>query len=256
MVGKSLAGYLCLAVGLTLAPTDILFAGTPVRAIPASRAQGIYGEIVKIKLSPGYGVNLNFRPTGEFVRRATLGDPSKATLSFDDPNCRAMQSVQTDSSSSSREENSSCRATLIYLRPIDQLKIPGIPTAPSTLLTVTTDNNLYHFLVTYAQPKSPPEYFTVTIQPDVTQKTSLAPNNSTTSTQLKTFQSGLQVAIDQGYITNDDEIASRITNFLTLISVGREISEAASQSGVSIKLVFKLAELGRQQSVTNSIDPF
>ncbi len=162
MIKKTSISCLCLAVAGVLVSTVKTWSGTPVQFISKSRAQGINGKIVEVKLFPGYGKNLNFRLTGEFIHWATLSDPSKATLNFDDPKCMAVQ--RADSTSSTIVgDGGGCKATVIYLRPIEPQKFPGLPTAPSTLLTVTTDRNLYHFLVTYAKPNEEPDNFTLTI---------------------------------------------------------------------------------------------
>lgn len=253
MIKKISFACLCLAIAEVLAVEAKTWAGTPVQFISKSRAQGINGEIVEVKLFSGYGKNLNFRLTGEFIHWATLSDPSKATLNFDDPKCMATQRADSTNSTIGGD-GGGCKATVIYLRPIEPQKFPGLPTAPSTLLTVTTDSNLYHFLVTYAKPNEKPDNFTLTIQPSILQtallntRSSKSNFSSNSNLDVETWKSGLRIAIEQGYIAADDEITTRVKNFLALVSGGAEVPSAARQAGISMNLVNKLAELSNEST--------
>lgn len=231
---------------------------SPVLTVPARRAQGLAGTIVPIKVHPGFGQTLiNFRLTGERVRQVTLGDSSKVTLSSDDPECLTSKAPDDNSINGAVR----CNATVLYLKRIDLPKKiqqalidTGLPTAPKTRLTVLTDNkNPYIFEIVYASGE--PEYSVVAIEPDVTPErfdTFSVPQLNTFNRE--TLSRGYQVALERRTIPQ--ELNSRITNFLTLIQIGNPVEQAASKSGISMQVVYKLLELGNspQRSLFPSIN--
>jgi hypothetical protein len=120
------------------------------RSLSRSQARGD-GEINTLQLQSGHGVTLDFRPTGETVRRAWLDDLSKVTLSFDDADCGG--------------EQGDCAAGVIHLRRINPLTFPDLPATETTLLTVLTDSDIYLFRLTFPDSGSASSYL-VEIQPD------------------------------------------------------------------------------------------
>ena len=241
-------------------PTLAQSVPSPVLTIPLSRAQGLSGLVVQVKVYPGSGQTMiNFRPTGERIRQVTLGDSCKVILNSDDPECLAP------TSGSARP----CQATVLYLKRIklppqvqNSLVASGLPTANKTRLTVLTDNeNPYIFEIVYADGE--PAYSIVAIKPDVTQNT--RPNTLattvTSANRLEVLDRGYQVALS--HKTVPLELSTRIRNFLSLVQSGTRVEQAAFESGISLQVVFKLAELGSSAAqpqpisipwVENSID--
>lgn len=68
--------------------------GQDTRAIPVSAARGDH-SIVTVEIYRGHGVTLNFRPSGDTIRRAWLDDPSQVTLDFDDTRCGFVAALES-----------------------------------------------------------------------------------------------------------------------------------------------------------------
>lgn len=135
-----------------------------LRSMFSCQAQGLGGVVPTIKVWYQQGTNLSFIQTGEIIRKVWLNDPSQVTLDFDGPMC--MQFGQENPSNVGDCENSA--ASVIHLRRIKKLDIPGLVTTDNTLLTVVTQgankNKLYTFRILYEDGF--PEYHTLAIYPD------------------------------------------------------------------------------------------
>lgn len=202
------------------------------RSISASQARG-EPQIFTVELHWGFGVTLNFRATGEPIRRVWLDDPSQVTLDFDDPGCAVLG------------EPGNCAASVIHLRRIEPIDFPNLPAVGTTLLTVLTDEELYQFQLTFPDAGSP-DYYALEIQAD--QNT--APPTVTTIAQLTgdrgadVVEQGLLTAEARGLIAKSDPLWDRVQSFLAALRQGVPATEAATQAGISQALVVRLAELG------------
>lgn len=137
---------------LVIASTATAGWAQATRPIPISAARGEQ-QIVTVEIYPGQGVTLNFRPTGDIVRRAWIDDPSQVTLDFDDPGCMGVG------------EPGSCAAQVIHLRRIQGLEFPELPSTGTTTLTVLSDAELYTFRLNFPDSGSP-AYSILAIQPE------------------------------------------------------------------------------------------
>ncbi len=146
-----------LAASLLFPSSPVLALG--VRTVFASEAQGMNGSIISLKVYPGYGLNLNFIPTGEVIQKAWIDDPGRIALSFD--GCLSSHSGQNCTSSG---------ATVVHLRQIKPINFSHLPSSPSggTLLTLIAEGingrKLYQFRILPASGE--PEYTALTIIPD------------------------------------------------------------------------------------------
>ncbi|GAB1541319.1 hypothetical protein NUACC21_39900 [Scytonema sp. NUACC21] len=147
-----------LLAGRALAENSVL------RSIFSCQAQGLGGAIPQITVWFQQGTNLSFIQTGETIKKVWLDDPSQVTLDFDGPVC--MQFGQQGSETGDCENSA---ASVIHLRRIKKLDIPGLPNTNSTLLTVVTEKQgqrkLYTFRVIYSN--GTPEYNTLAVFADV-----------------------------------------------------------------------------------------
>lgn len=215
---------------------SLLGIATPVyaqvtRPISASTAQGNSG-VVTIALHPGHGTTLNFRLTGERIRKVWLDDPSQVTLDFDDAGCL------------SAEAKAGCAAKVIHLRRIKRLNFPDLPPTATTSLTVLTDRNLYKFHLTFPNSGSP-RYDTLEIQPD-RRIPILATTQLNGQSGVQLLERGLQVAASRNLITPGNALWHRVRSLLLLIQQGIPMLEAAQQVGVSQALIARLAEMGQE----------
>ena len=156
-----------LAASLLFPSSPVLALG--IRTVFSSEAQGTNGSIISLKVYPGYGLNLNFIPTGEVIKKAWIDDPGRIALSFD--GCLSSHSGQSCTSSG---------ATVVHLRQIKPINFPHLPSSPSggTLLTLiaegTNGRKLYQFRILPASGE--PEYTALTIRPDSERPQPVLPN--------------------------------------------------------------------------------
>lgn len=130
-----------------------------VLTIPVREARGETGQIPTLTIWEETGLNINFIPTGEVVKKVWLDDPSRLGVDFDGILCVAESGNCSDTG-----------ATVIHLRRINPIKFPQLPKTHATLLSVVTQGeggvkNLYQFHVAYGQGQ--PQYVSVNITPVV-----------------------------------------------------------------------------------------
>lgn len=248
----------CLAIGLVLLPSIPAQARSPVEKISTSRAQGLEGEIPTVTVWAGAGTNLNLIPTGEVIKKVWLDDPSQIGLDADEPLC--ILSASTDNNNCT---NSTAR--VIHLKKIHPIKFSNIPQTATTLLSVVTedaegDRQLYQFRIAYG--KGNPEYHTVTIFPEDVptsiEQTRVVRRNELQQPSLDNVEQGLQIAKSRGLLSKsqgNQELEARVQNFLLLARNGEPFKFAARQAGVSMQLIFKLAEFGVGQNQAGDPSP-
>jgi hypothetical protein len=229
------------------------FAETKVgalRRVSITEATGHSGaQPPRIELSPGYGVNISFIPTGEIVEKVWFDNPAIATLDVD--GCLSgLGGSNGDIRSQGKEAQcQSPGATVLHLRWINPLDFPGLPKTNSTLLTVITHGKagrrVYLFLV--AAGGKNPQYHTVEVTPPTTTVEPRARERSVVEsvTDWQTLNRGLTVALTERLIRRGQPLMLRIQNFLARVKAGEPIDEAAAASGISLNLVRRLEELGR-----------
>jgi hypothetical protein len=208
------------------------------RSIPLSQARGD-GEVVTLELYRGHGTTLNFRPTGETIRRAWLDDLSKVTLSFDDDNCSAEQGT--------------CAANVIHLRRINPLEFPDLPATDSTALTIVTDSGVYLFRLTFPASGDSSSY-TVEIQPDSMHhqpQPNVAQISNSTGADL--IAQGLSVAQSRNLINEGDRLWKRLQKLIAAVRGGMQVEAAAAEAGVSPNIVARLVEMGRLPASESSL---
>ena len=160
---------LSVTVGICLLPHTAQALST--RPISTEQLQGIRGQIVSLKLSPGYGLVINFLPVGETVVKAWLDDPSRIALSFDGELC---------------QDGANCTntgANVIHLKQIQPINIPYITHSSTgeTLLTLIAQNmegqrKLYQFTIT--PTNSVPEYTAINVVPETEYAPLVVKNNN------------------------------------------------------------------------------
>ncbi|OLP17457.1 hypothetical protein BST81_16845 [Leptolyngbya sp. 'hensonii'] len=228
-----------------------------VYRLTTSQAQASNGGAVPLlKLSPVYGLNINFIQTGEAIRKVWLSDPSRVVLDTDSP-------LMADGSTPA-----AAGASVIRLR---QLASPlnlglNLPDAArntnETLLTVITTagsiRKLYQFRVQLGVTDSP--YLAIAIVPDsmvakpklpvaprqVSSTTSpiLAPTDAATSTRLLQLWKGLEVAKTQNLLSSHDlELWNR---FFGTAQTDADIQRAAGAIGISEAQLQQLYQWGGQ----------
>lgn len=216
-----------------------------VRRVSIAEATGQTGTPPPlIELSPGYGVNISFIPTRETVEKVWFDNPSFATL--DANGCLSgLGGVQQQC-----QRNG---ASVLHLRRINPLTIPGLPKTNSSLLTVITsgssERRVYLFQVT-AGGGSNSQYHTVEVTP-ASSAASNAPRYRSVVESVSSWQilnRGLTVATQQRLVRQGQPLFVRIQNFLARVKAGEPIESAATASGISLNLVKRLDELGRTNS--------
>jgi hypothetical protein len=210
-------------------------------------------QIPEIKLSPGYGVNISFIKTGEIVEKVWLDNPAIASLDVD--GCLTGLSRESSGrNNSSPDISRQCEqsgATVIHLRQINKLKLPQLPSTNTSLLTVIakgkSGRKVYLFRVVIGDKV--PNYHTIEVIPNInTIPESINFSSINNITQLQQISIGLSIAQQQGLISDESRLWKRIERFLTSVRTGESINSAARDSGISINLINRLAELGGSEN--------
>lgn len=213
-----------------------------VRQISQDLATGnSKGEIPKIELSPGYGVNVSFIKSGEVVEKVWLDNPAIASLDVDGCLSGLGRPCETPG------------ATVLHLRRINPLKVPQLPKTNTSLLTVVAKGSesrqVYVFRVVMGD--AIPEYHTIEVIPTLQEPETIIFPGTTNITNLQVLTRGLQVAQQQRLISPDSRLWRRIENFLITVKAGESIENAAQQSGISLQLVNRLSQLGQNREFDN-----
>lgn len=167
MTMKSLA-FLPLALIAALPGGSVL--ALPTRTIFAEQAQGVSGSGVNLEVPPGYGLTINFIDTGETVKQAWIGDPSRFAFSSNGNLC--PQGLQDSNCTNTG-------ATVIFLRQIKPVNFPGLVSSADggtqlTLITEGVEGQKQYSFGLNAVSRGKPKYTTLIIKPD-SQKPDLAP---------------------------------------------------------------------------------
>ncbi|MGB6296589.1 MAG: hypothetical protein WBF90_10425 [Rivularia sp. (in: cyanobacteria)] len=207
-----------------------------MKQIPHLIATGHNSQnIPKIELSPGYGVNISFIKSNEIVEKVWLDNPVFASLDVD--GCLSTEGKECEKEG----------ATVIHLRRIKPLKVKQLPLSNSSLLTVISKGKsgrkVYLFKVVMGDKT--PTFHTLEIIPDIkispeTTQFSNIKNNG----ELKQISRGLKLVSKRGLIHRESLLWSRIANFLVKVGMGEPVDSAARRSGISMRLVNRLIELG------------
>ncbi len=137
-----------------------------VLTIFAATALGNNGATVTLEVASGIGLNVNFIPVGETIKKAWIDDPSEIALSFDGNLCQWTNSGDGTQNSSCSNEG----ASVVHLRRIKSINFPDLPRSASgsTLLTLvsesTSGRKLYQFKVKLISTE--PKYTTIAISPN------------------------------------------------------------------------------------------
>ncbi len=227
----------CVLLPLTnLSPVIASEIKQNVKQIPQGIATGHNSQnIPKIELSPGYGVNISFIKSNEIVEKVWLDNPVFASLDVD--GCLSTEGKECEKEG----------ATVIHLRRIKPLKVKQLPLSNSSLLTVISKGKsgrkVYLFKVVMGDKT--PTFHTLEIIPDIkispeTTQFSNIKNNG----ELKQISRGLKLVSKRGLIHRESLLWSRIANFLVKVGMGEPVDSAARRSGISMRLVNRLIELG------------
>ncbi|MCC5618212.1 hypothetical protein LC605_24630 [Nostoc sp. CHAB 5836] len=230
---------LLVAFALCFLPTEAIAQST-VRTIKQSQVSGESATLQTINVWNGHGVSIYFYEVGETIKRVWLDDPSQILVDTDG----CLEGIETNCQNSS--------AGLIHLRRIEKVKIPGLPQAPNTLLTIITqtsngERKVYSFRV--ATNNGSPKYSQVIIKNDVAVEENqvfipqLQPLVNTFKT-TRNIKDGIAVAIRNRWINPHDQLHQRLQKLINYVQQGDELSTAAQKASVSMELVNKLISLG------------
>ncbi|NEN94161.1 MAG: hypothetical protein F6K50_00900 [Moorea sp. SIO3I7] len=188
-----------------------------------------------VALAPGYGVNISFISTGEVIEKLWIDNPSFVAVDVDGclDNLVAKKNCEYN------------QATVIHLRRIEELDIPGIPKTNSTLLTVVTRSvegrQIYLFNVT---PADRPSEVVIEFN---------KPTPSVDFIVVDAIERGIFRATLQGLLVKGSELHRKLDNFVVFLKDGQTISNAATQAGISLELADKLQKMGRRPTVPTAI---
>lgn len=172
------------AVTTFIANAGVSIALPAARNVSAKEAQAINNRGIELKVWRGYGLTINFIPTGEIIKQVWLGDPSRFALTSNGSLCQR----------GSNDENCGVGgATVLFIRQVKPINFPSLTASQdgSTVITIITSGEggqkHYQFKLTPAGGK--PQYTSLIINPDVIPKTILVDNPRINSKIAQTNQS-------------------------------------------------------------------
>jgi hypothetical protein len=215
-----------------------------IRQIPASQVSGQTATGQTIKVWNGYGVSISFYQTGEIIKKIWLDDPSNFVIDVDG----CLEGLGKCSGEGTG-------AGLIHLRRIQTVKIPGLPQAHhGAHLTVITESESskksYHFQIVPSSGK--PEYSQIEVISSVAtskEEQTKPKADYTALSDSKYIAKGMQTALGKQWITINTPLWGRLTKVVEMRSQGEELTIAATNAGVSMKVVEKLMLLGGKRYI-------
>ncbi|NJN07533.1 MAG: hypothetical protein HC815_05900 [Richelia sp. RM1_1_1] len=220
-----------------------------IRPIEAEQASGLNATKQTIKVWAGHGVSISFYTSGEIIKKIWLDDPSRFVIDVD--GClEGMKGCSGDN----------VGAGLIHLRKIDPVKIPGLPQAGTwgSHLTVVTESNakkkVYHFSI--VPGSGTPEYSQIEIiasqRENIASKQPQSLSQSVDYTAVsdsKYIAKGMEIAVSNQWLATNTKLWDRLNKLIALRSQGTDLTLAASDAGVSMKLVKKLMQMGGKRYI-------
>ena len=208
-----------------------------VKTIPAHNGSTKQLNPVMVPLATGSGISINFASSGETIQKVWLDNPSFVTIDSD--GCLAG----LPSSGNCQNQD----ASILYLRRIQDLSIPGLPKTNQSLLTIVTEHqgqkNVYLFHIVKAD--SPSQLVFEVIGNSRRNFSQTLPSTEPTVITTARFTNGLKRAISQNLLSEDGVLAKKINLFIGYLESGQSKSEAAQKAGLSQPIINKLEALGR-----------
>lgn len=275
---RSLAFYLSL---MLVNSGQVVLANT--RTIYAQDAQGMQSKTVELRVWKGYGVTINFIPTGETIKQVWIGDPSRISFTSNGDLCP-------------KDASQDCHggATVLFLRQIQPINFPNMTSSRdgSTQITILTigaeGQKQYQFKlipasgqpaytslvikpeserpaplllanrrevrppikptrqpkITTVQPESNVPKIAVTESVTPTVKRAAA-NGTTHRDDANAIVAGLVIANRNGQIKSGSATWKKAQDTVRLLRQGKSQQEAISKSGISVQIFNQLIEWGR-----------
>ncbi len=191
----------------------------------------------------GHGVSISFYNSGEVIKKIWFDDPSQFIVDVD--GCLE--------GSTNKCSGDGVGAGLIHLRKINKVKIPGLPQASSygSHLTVITESGgskkVYHFNV--LPGSGTPEYSQIEIRNGNSETASSRqatpkPIDYTATSDSKYIAKGMEIAISKQWLATNSQLYNKLSQLIEARSQGTDLVLAASNAGVSMKVVEKLMLMG------------
>ena len=271
-----------LIVLLVMNPIQVL-AGS-AKTVYSQDAQGTNSVGVELKVWRGYGLTINFIPTGETIKQVWIGDPTRFSFTSNGSLCQ-----KTDNSSSN-DSASNCgqlNATVIFLRQIKPISFPNMTNSSdgSTQITVITSGSdgqkQYQFKLIPATGQ--PLYTSLVIKPDVlrplpiirtkpqivptvrenktpvtttapppervaavTSVTTISPGTPQARNDANALAYGLAVANRNGQVKVGSTNWNKAQDAIRLLRRGQSRESAISHSGIPKEIFNQLIEWGQR----------
>ena len=224
-------------MGSLLSIPQMAIASGMVQTIRSHNGSTQQTQPIQVPLALGSGVSLNFASSGETIQKVWLDNPSFVTLDAD--GCLA-----------GLPSSGNCQgatASLLYLRRIEDLSIPGLPKTNHSLLTVVTETqgqkNVYLFRIVKAN--SPSLLVFEVVGNGRTNINQSPPSTEPTVITTARITNGFKKAISKQLLSEDGVLAKKIHQFIGYLESGQPKGEAAQKAGLSQPVINKLEALGR-----------
>ncbi|GAX39004.1 hypothetical protein [Nodularia sp. NIES-3585] len=249
------------------------------RVVYSQDAQGITSSGIDLKVWNGYGLSINFIPSGEIIKQVWIGDPTRISFTSNGGLCQKTESNQ---------ECTNAGATVLFLRHIQPIKFPHLTSSSdgSTQMTILTSGaegqKQYQFKLTPATGQ--PSYTSLIIKPDserpkplllaeekppvITESASaqetvtsnnhqnnhaeitpptrtLTPGSTIQRNDANAIAYGLLLAVQNGELKPDSTNWRKAQDAIRLLRRGRSRDEALTLSGMPASLFEQLINWGK-----------
>ncbi|KYC34718.1 hypothetical protein WA1_49190 [Scytonema hofmannii PCC 7110] len=228
--------------GIALANFPNTALANTIRTIKTSQVSGENAQLQTVQVWPGHGVSISFFKTEETIKRIWLDDPSRFLIDVDG----CLEGLS----------RSNCRnpgAGMVHIRRINDVKIPGMPKATNgahlTIVTESSGGKRSHYHFRIVPGSGTPQYSSLEIVGDIKEETQQQqlpkPQPSPTAIANSSLLArGMQVALTNNWIETDSPLWQRLNTLIENLQSGEDMTIAATNAGVSMRLVSRLMQLG------------
>ena len=262
---------------LAIAATLLLINSHQVLAVSARTvySQDVDSNSIELKVWKGYGLTINFMPTGEIIKQVWIGDPTRFAFTSNGNLCPK---------SGDKADCDGGKATVIFVRQIQPIKFPVTSSRNgSTQITVLTNQKQYQFKLIPARGE--PSYTSLVIKPDsekpealpvireqrqpilvkkptpsseaimvpkpqnvaiVRSNSRTIPSRAIQRNDANALAYGLANAGRNSQVKPGSTTWNKVQDAIKLLRLGKSRAEAISGSGVDAKVFHQLIEWGQR----------
>ncbi len=232
-------GSLALLLALNCPGANLALANEPSSGLrvvkTATKGQFNQRHPINVPLANGYGVTLSFLSSNQVITKAWLDNPSFVVVDGDG----CLQGLPGGANCSGQG------AKVLHLKRINDLKIPGLPSTNTSLLTVITSGpgggGIYIFKVN--KSSNPGELVYEIIPPTP------SPQQQVVSPLIRQLEKGIKKASQPENIDDWKTIMPQVRRVFISLKQGLSLNQSLNKFEVSWEVIGQILELGEVNEV-------